>query len=177
MPPPSVSPPTPTEAVSPELMPRPWSAQDLGDVTPRRPAADAHEGAVDLHVVQRGEVEGEPAGDAAPRAVPAAAHHDRHMLDRPPSARPITTSATEPTRTIASGSPVPEWKCRAASHPSSPDTRTRSGSAEISSSIRIAQTLPEGSDMVETLLYSQPLRLKIAYSVTLVVAMSERAMG
>ena len=56
------------------------AAQDLGDVTPRRPAADAHEGPFDLHVAQSGEVEGEPAGDAAPRAVPAAAHHDRHML-------------------------------------------------------------------------------------------------
>ena len=57
----------------------------LGDVAPHGAAADAHERAVDVDVVQCREVEGQSARHGAPGAVAAAAHDDRNALARRPS--------------------------------------------------------------------------------------------
>ncbi len=54
--------------------------------------------------------------------------------DAAPSGRRRCTSSTERTRTTASGSPMPEWKSRAASHRRRPGDTTTSGSADRRSS-------------------------------------------
>ena len=71
-----------------------------------------------------------------------------------------TTSCTDPGRTITAGSPIPEWNSRAASHPSSSGAVTRPVIPARSTSIRMAQKLPQRTDIAHRCGgYSQPFRL------------------
>src|SRR6478736_1192805 len=141
MPPPRVSPPTPTEAVSPELMPRPCSA--------RARATSPHRAPPPMRT------SAPPSGSATTSTVSSAVRSmstplsSVHQALCPPartttSWRPAAvkraaslTSSTEPTRTMMSGRPRPACETRAASHPWSsalrtdPDTASRSGAMSI----------------------------------------------
>ena len=154
--------------------------EHLGDVPPRGTASDSNERAVYFDVVQRREVDGEPARHGSPRTVPAAAHQDRHALScRPPhGARHVCHGCRTHDRIGLADAGVEVAR-------SIPPVVSRCDHApghlrEVSSSICIAQTLPEGADTVETLpagRYSHPLRLKTTYSVTLVASIASTASG
>ncbi len=130
MPPPRVRPPTPTDAVSPELTPSPRSARARATLPHVAPPPT------------RTSVPSTSMSWKAARSIvspPGTAPHalwppERTMTSRCSSAayrRAARTSSTEEARTITAGSPMPEWKRRAVSQSGSPGAATAPGGSSF----------------------------------------------
>ncbi len=148
-----------------------------GDVAPRGAAADAHECAVDLDGVQRPQVDREAAGDGAPRTVTAASHdHGSAFGRRPAHGIGDVVDGIHPHDHVGfAGAGV-----EAARRLPAIVSRGEHASGELGNqSIDSHRTDVTGGRRHgrDPCGYSQPLRLKSRYRVTLVVAISTSAMG
>lgn len=126
--------------------------QGAGDRAPVRAAADADARALDRHGVEGGEIEGEAAGNGAPGAVAAAADHDVDSGRGGTAHGPADVVDRRRARAMTAGSPMPEWKRRAASQSGSPGRIAVPPNAAVSSGEVMRRTIAGPSDIGQSLL-------------------------